>query len=276
MRFASIVGKTTVAFLFAFPLFHATMALEKMNYEPYMEPGLFCRAHYYMEDYPAQFGVMPLDVVLVHPSLQGHLDTSQDILDTCNTPEERQWAERVSETYHDWMKYLLSRARYTSLFEQDDEQNEMFVGKLAKDERQGWPTTYVSWVGPNIGYGAFATRDIQAGEIIDIYTGVLLNNSRNNDYAWQYNWDATTLDKHGNTLWLVTDSLRHGNAMRFVNHGEAQYLNVDNIYAAFEGLWYILYVAKRDIRRHEQLFVSYGDNYWATRPLKQPLSNPKK
>jgi len=43
---------------------------------------------------------------------------------------------------------------------------------------------YVSYAGPQKGYGVFAAVDILKGSFVGEYTGILTNNTVNTDYAW--------------------------------------------------------------------------------------------
>jgi hypothetical protein len=91
---------------------------------------------------------------------------------------------------------------------------------------------------------------------------------KNTDYAWKFNWNAQYNTTQGEPVKLLTDGLRYGNELRFVNHGSADQLNVGTHDVAHGDLWYKVYQATKDAEMHEQLFVSYGSNYWSTRKHK--------
>lgn len=46
------------------------------------------------------------------------------------------------------------------------------------------------------------------------------NLTENQDYAWEYNREATVLDNHGQQINLNVDAFLAGNVLRFVNHDD--------------------------------------------------------
>jgi hypothetical protein len=60
--------------------------------------------------------------------------------------------------------------------------------------------------------------------------------------------------------------LQAGNNLRFVNHAiNPDHLNVEQRYVPVDGVWYVMYITTDDVRMHDQLWVSYGEDYWAGR-----------
>jgi len=51
------------------------------------------------------------------------------------------------------------------------------------------------------------------------------------------------------------------NELRYVNHNNLYNLDVEH--TIHNDQWLIFFIAKRDIDPDEQLFVSYGDEYWS-------------
>jgi SET domain-containing protein len=126
--------------------------------------------------------------------------------------------------------------------------------------------TYTSFVNEDMGFGLFAARNISAGEPLGIYTGIVRNFTLNTDYAWEYNREADVKSKDGEPLELFVDALQAGNNLRFVNHAiNPDHLNVEQRYVPVDGVWYVMYITTNDVRMHDQLWVSYGEDYWAGR-----------
>jgi len=116
------------------------------------------------------------------------------------------------------------------------------------------------WLGKTIGHGIFAETDFSIGDFIGEYTGVIENRTlvHDKDYAWSY--PITTLDGTRSIL----DAKYKGNELRFINDGlepncQVQYL-IGN-----DNLWHVIYIASKDIKKGEQLLVSYGPAYWESR-----------
>jgi hypothetical protein len=117
----------------------------------------------------------------------------------------------------------------------------------------------IRFIDERVGYGIFAEQDLEQGQFVGIYTGIIENkqNVSDKDYAWAY---PSTHDH----ISLVVDARQHGNELRYVNDHQDPNCNV--IYViGYDKLWHVCYVARRAIKKGEQLFVSYGPSYWKTR-----------
>ena len=51
--------------------------------------------------------------------------------------------------------------------------------------------------------------------------------------------------------------------MRFVNHSDEPNLGMKFVFQ--DNAWHVIYVAKKEIAKGEQLLVSYGNQYWKNR-----------
>lgn len=145
-------------------------------------------------------------------------------------------------------------------------EKDIFLDALNKEEPIG-----IRYISAGIGHGAFATRDIKAGEIIGMYTGELLLEPRESLYSM---WASNPM------LSLRIDSADAGNLTRFINHADVedkvtadpfvskeQDTNVLITNCAYKshslyGFNFITVEAKRDIACGEQLLVFYGKEYW--------------
>ena len=138
--------------------------------------------------------------------------------------------------------------------------------------------TYIRFSDPILHWGLFASKRIPANILLGVYLGVVTADTVDADYAWIYDPYVmyTTPDRHQENARVIVDGRFSGNQLRFVNHAPKEACNVAYETVYVQDRFYIVYYTLRDIDPHEQLFVNYGDNYWTTRPLKQPLSNPKK
>jgi len=125
---------------------------------------------------------------------------------------------------------------------------------------------YLQFISSDVGYGIFATRPIEKGEFIGVYTGELRpvrygqsDFKEDVDYAWYYTVDSADGKK------LIIDAKYQGNELRFINHDN--YPNTRRIDVIVNGVFYVCYVAQRYIPQGTQLTVHYGDAYWKSRQV---------
>ena len=113
------------------------------------------------------------------------------------------------------------------------------------------------------GLGLFSNSKIAKGGFIGVYLGVIDvitemvevdNSGFGTDYAWDY---PDVLDGMPS---LEVNAKYYGNELRFANHSEEPNLIVEH--TIVDGLWYIFFVADRDICKDEELTISYGSDYW--------------
>jgi hypothetical protein len=222
-------------------------------------PGTFVYAHYYPEHYYNQFNIIPLDVMIIDESVSKLVNLT-DPLDHVKHSDSFSTYESNTRVFKKYIAKSLSEAVFTSIDEFEPDK------KYPPREYN----TYVRWAGDSMGWGLFVRRRIIKHDYLNMYTGIVVPNTvvKNTDYAWQYNWKAQYNTTDGEPVKLLIDGLRYGNELRFVNHGEDVDLNVGNYDTSYGDHWYVVYQAKRDLHLHEQLFVSYGSNYWSTRKNK--------
>ncbi|KAK9710312.1 hypothetical protein K7432_008501 [Basidiobolus ranarum] len=122
---------------------------------------------------------------------------------------------------------------------------------------------YIRWINDIIKWGLFTSELIPEGTIVGLYTGLLTNKTLDGAYAWQYSYlDSVVVDKDFYQVDLTIDSLEIGNYLRFANHN-TKLQNAETMYSVHDNLWHVFYVAQRDIQPNEEIFVSYGDQYWS-------------
>ena len=121
-------------------------------------------------------------------------------------------------------------------------------------------------VHPLIGQGVFSTAWIPSGAYIGEYVGVVKKRNRfkdrKNDYVFEYVIGPKTSK-------LVIDAREKGNFTRFINHSYSP--NIVSKWIIKDSISHVIFCAKENIRKGEQLTYDYGPYYWRRRPYPQPL-----
>lgn len=123
---------------------------------------------------------------------------------------------------------------------------------------------YIKKISDSVGYGLFAGSDLKKGDFIGEYTGVvkvceeLTESFEDGSWETDFSWDFP--DETGSTVLEINGRLE-GNELRFVNHHKNYNLDVEH--TLHKGMWLIFFIARKNIKSGEQLFVSYGDEYWS-------------
>ena len=137
--------------------------------------------------------------------------------------EELLKGHKVKDDYYydQWKGELkVLRKKYTSFLEMDS---------LEERDRE---LMYIKWVSKQAGFGVFAKRDINSGELIGRYTGDVVLDASNTDYLWTYQSKVIK----GEEVSIGIDALKRGNYLRFVNHkGAARNAIAD--YIAYQDKW---------------------------------------
>ncbi len=132
---------------------------------------------------------------------------------------------------------------------------------------------FVKWVNKTVQYGVFADADIKRGDMVCEYTGILCrddNDDEENGYIWDY---PTSLYEHvegkkrRKKIKYCIDALKSGNFARFINHTIRKYQNVGVQMVPRNNLWHVIYIAKKDIKKGQQLLTYYGTQYWRDRQI---------
>jgi len=109
--------------------------------------------------------------------------------------------------------------------------------------------------------GLFAAAPIKKGAVVGHYSGRLLREcvvNCDSDYVFSFSDKAYM-------KWLI-DGEKVGNHMRFINHSKKYNLEAVELY--YGKLPRIVFIACRDIKKGEELFFSYGAEYWKTKGVK--------
>ena len=117
----------------------------------------------------------------------------------------------------------------------------------------------IRFINDQIGYGVFAEADIAEGEMVGEYTGQINDTAtlKTTKYTWVY---PVTHDQRGKPVSLSLDALKFGNEMRYVNHDYKPNAAMQTIPQG--GIWHIVYIANRPIKKGEQILTNYGTGYW--------------
>lgn len=121
-------------------------------------------------------------------------------------------------------------------------------------------------VHPLVGHGVFTKKGIPRGAFVGEYAGVVRRRKRffdgNNDYVFGYVIGPQDTP-------YVIDAKEKGNFTRFINHSFNP--NLVSKWIISNDRAHIIFVAKRNIAKDEQLTYDYGPYYWRRRPYPQPL-----
>lgn len=145
---------------------------------------------------------------------------------------------------------------YKAMVDQDSKK----YASAVKDKKNA--KMYLQWISDIVGYGVYADQDIQPGDYIGEYTGVLrpIKDNDNLDYAWYYTLDGPD----GKSL--VVDGKKQGNELRFINHANDPNLKLVSVLGD-DGAFHLAYVAQKGVPKGQQLTVSYGSGYWECRGI---------
>lgn len=140
---------------------------------------------------------------------------------------------------------------------------EQLLGRQYENEiKQGYTADLlIRWIDNTIGYGLFAETEIEEGAFIGEYTGFVRELQR-------YKPDPNGYCFHTPTKWFslnyqTIDAKNEGNILRFMNHSDLP--NVKPYYVIDRGLPHIIFLAKKRIKKQEQLTFDYGKDYWMHR-----------
>lgn len=126
---------------------------------------------------------------------------------------------------------------------------------------------FIRFIDEQVGYGLFASQELEKGSFIGQYTGLLMRNpyfsSTINDFSFTYPMPKVIIPPR-----LTINSLCYGNELRLMNHSDLP--NCEAIGVFHDGIIKIVIRAIRYIAKGEQLTYDYGPDYWRRR-TKLPL-----
>ncbi len=139
---------------------------------------------------------------------------------------------------------------------------EKYGNKLRKNYKAA---VYIQRINEQIGFGLFAADSLKADDLIGEYTGIVQEaynldisdreTAIKTEYAWDYPDNIPGLPP------LEINARNAGGVLRFVNHSFTPNLRIEH--AVIGNEWKIFFVADENIETDSELFVDYGDAYWA-------------
>lgn len=126
---------------------------------------------------------------------------------------------------------------------------------------------YVAELGDPIGVGVFAAADIQKGQYIGEYTGIVRPSSDVKDATYSLAYTAEWY-KEDHTLHArryAVDAQLAGNLTRYVNHAWEPNVEVKRV--VLDGLEHPIMIATEPIPRGTQLLFNYDYGYWAAKKI---------
>lgn len=124
----------------------------------------------------------------------------------------------------------------------------------------------VRYFGEDIGNGLITLVDLQAGDFIGQYTGVIqvsdggLAYEHRRGYSSDYAWDYPNFPDDWPDIEISAELA--GNALRYANHSFEPNCRAEHI--LLEGRWILFFIADSFISAGSQLLVNYGEEYWAS------------
>jgi SET domain-containing protein len=116
----------------------------------------------------------------------------------------------------------------------------------------------IQWVNAHIGNGVFAKEPIKKGGFICEYIGLITDEKElHPDNRYVFNLTVGD-DETG----FVLDARYSGNVARTINHADDP--NAEAVTIFVEGLPRVVYLARRNIKKGEEICVDYGQEYWST------------
>jgi hypothetical protein len=127
---------------------------------------------------------------------------------------------------------------------------------------------YVQKVSQKVGYGLFARGTIKKGSPVGQYAGVV---RRGDDKADRLNAYTFVYDPW-NHFKMVVDAEKSGNYMRFANHSaKSPNMEAKLVYREKSRRWHVLLIAKKEIKKGDQLLFNYSSSYdWSRFGINEP------
>lgn len=151
------------------------------------------------------------------------------------------------------------------------EEFETLSGAYREKLEEAWMADVsIRRVSDDVGYGLFAETDMNPGDLVAEYAGVVQpgedlivdpdsaqrpEDGFETDYTWDYP-DAWYED-----LLFEVNAGKMGNELRYINHSFEANLAVEH--TLIDNRWVIFFVALQFIKAGSQFTVDYGEEYWS-------------
>jgi len=122
----------------------------------------------------------------------------------------------------------------------------------------------IRWIDEAIGHGLFAEQEIEEGELIGEYTGivrrrnVLIGRNRN-EYCFSYPTSDFSFKKH------MIDAKPNSNELRYINDSDDP--NCEGLCVWLDDLLRVIIRSIQRIPKGDQITYNYSLNFWKSRPL---------
>jgi SET domain-containing protein len=138
----------------------------------------------------------------------------------------------------------------------DLEKSEPYANKLNyKGHREiKKPELSIQRISKEFGYGLFAEQDFEIHDYIGEFCGTVTINydSTSNNYNYNYFNDDSG---------IVIAPRKVGNELQFANHSYKPNSCWTTIFGS-DGKYHVIFVAKTNIKKNDQILVDYGEEYW--------------
>jgi hypothetical protein len=121
-----------------------------------------------------------------------------------------------------------------------------------------------------IGFGAFAERDIAPGESLGEYAGIVSKSDGIIDRKYCYEYQVLEIGEE--EVQLTLDARMAGNETRFINHARLE--TVGHNFEFFNGHWHTVLTVNSPIAQGEQILMDYGALYWEGQTFSPELLSP--
>ncbi len=149
----------------------------------------------------------------------------------------------------------------------DTKKHRLYIDCITKSRPDGndaWARKYeVKKVSEEVGYGLFAKKGYQKGEVVGFYAGrfVLKASLEGKDKSYVFDGFEHPFED------LAIDSIEGGNATRYMNHANNAKANVDTVEFYHTCFLYIMFEAKCKISPGREMRYNYGYDYWEAKGL---------
>lgn len=120
----------------------------------------------------------------------------------------------------------------------------------------------IRWIDETLGYGLFAEQDLDAGEYVGEYTGIvrkrMIFSLNHNDYCFSY--PTSEIGFRRLFRRQMIDALHNGNEWRYANHSRKP--NTEPRCVLLDSVLHMIFEAIQHIPAGSQITFDYHHNYW--------------
>lgn len=112
---------------------------------------------------------------------------------------------------------------------------------------------------PDAGLGLFAKRDISIGEYM-VYYGYIYSKIEKMNFSKGYKHSKYVYEKQDGTM--IDCKEFYDCAARYINDGPQSGIQPNVKWVENNSTRYVLVVFTKNVRKGEEIFISYGSQYW--------------